>query len=251
MHWSLAGDRGEDAMSETTLSLAIHTRDQVVPTSFIVRHLYLGGWAGRGPHHLQRHIDELVSLGIPPPSEVPILMPMPRHLVTTSTWIEVRDNAGSGEVEYVLLFDGKRLLVTVGSDHTDREMERVDIAKSKQLYPNVIASEAWLYDDVRDHWDTLELTCWVETGGQVDLYQQSRLSELLSAESWLDILSTRNLSAPGTVLFCGTPSTINGAVVYGAGYRFRLTDPVLDRTLEGSYRALPLVGHPDHVPGTS
>jgi hypothetical protein len=235
-------------MSETTLALTVHEGNRAVPTSFTVRHLYLGGWAGRNPHDVQRHIDELVSLGIAAPTETPILMPMPRHLLTTSTWIEVRDNAGSGEVEYVLLFDGDRLLVTVGSDHTDREMERVDIAKSKQLYPNVIASEAWLYEDVRDHWDALELTCWVETNGRFELYQRNDLSALLSGESWLDIVRERDLLKPGMVLFAGTPSTIDGALVHGTAYRFRLADPVLNRTLEGSYRAVPLFGHPDHEP---
>ncbi len=238
-------------MSETILALTVHARGQVMPTSFTVRQLYLGGWAGRNPDDVQRHIDELVSLGIPAPSEVPILMPMPRHLVTTNPWIEVRDNAGSGEVEYVLLFDGERLLVTVGSDHTDREMERVDIAKSKQLYPNVIASDAWLYDEVRDHWDALELSCWVETGGRFDLYQRNQLSALLSAENWLAILRERDLLSPGTVLFSGTPSTINGRLVHGIAYRFRLNDPVLNRTLESSYRAIPLLGHPDQPAGAT
>src|SRR5579872_2964020 len=130
-------------MSETALTLTVQARDQTAPLSFPVHKLYLGGWAGRSRDDVQHHIDELVKLGIPAPTEVPILMPMPRHLVTTDTWIEVRDGVTSGEVEYVLLFDGARLWVTVGSDHTDRALERVDIAKSKQLYPNVIAMAAW------------------------------------------------------------------------------------------------------------
>jgi len=229
-------------MSETALTLAVHARDQTAPLSFPVQRLYLGGWAGRSRADVQHHIDELVKLGIPAPTEVPILMPMPRHLVTTDTWIEVRDGVTSGEVEYVLLFDGAQLWVTVGSDHTDRAMERVDIAKSKQLYPNVIAAAAWPYDEVRDHWDALELTCWVETQGRSELYQQDHLAALRSADTWLDTLRERDLLVPGTVLFSGSPATIAGSLVYGDAYRFRLTDPVLDRTLEQSYRVLPLGG---------
>lgn len=229
-------------MSETVLALTIREADRLAPLSFPVRRLLLGGWAGRGRDDVQHHIDELVKLGVPPPAEVPILMPMPRHLITTGDAIEVRDRVTSGEAEYVLLFDGQRLLVTVGCDHTDREVERVDIAKSKQLYPNVIASEVWPYDDVREHWDALELTCWVETNGRFALYQHGRLAALLSAASWLDTLRQRDLLVPGTVLFSGAMPTTSGALVYADAYRFSLADPMLGRTLEHSYRAIPLSG---------
>jgi hypothetical protein len=233
---------GSAIMIETTLALAIQTMGQVVPVAFPVRHLYLGGWAGRSLQDVQQHIDELVNIGVPTPAEIPILMPMPRHLVTTDPWIEVRDGATSGEVEYVLLFDGERLLVTAGSDHTDREIERVDIAKSKQLYPKVVAAAAWPYDEVRDHWDELELWCWVETNGRFELYQQGGLAALRSAESWLDTVRERHLLVPGMVLFSGSLPTIAGTLVYGNVYRFSLTDPVLGRRLEQSYRVLPLGG---------
>lgn len=229
-------------MSETVLTLDVQERDQTVPLSFAVHRLYLGGWAGRSRQDVQHHIDELVKLGIPAPSEVPILMPMPRHLVTTDSWLEVRDGATSGEVEYVLLFDGAQLWVGVGSDHTDRAMERVDIAKSKQLYPNVIAAAVWPYDEVQEHWDSLELSCWVETQGRLELYQQDRLAALRSADTWLATLRERKLLAPGTVLFSGSLATLGGNLVYGDAYRFRLSDPVLGRSLEQSYRVLPLDG---------
>jgi hypothetical protein len=229
-------------MSETALTLAIHARTGTAHLSFAVQRLYLGGWAGRSRQDVQHHIDELVKLGVPAPTEVPILMPMPRHLITTGSWIEVRDGATSGEVEYVLLFDGEQLWVTVGSDHTDRAMERVDIAKSKQLYPNVIARAAWPYDEVRDHWDALELTCWVEVEGRIDLYQQDRLAALRSADTWLETMRERQLLAPGSVLFSGSVATLHGNLVYGDAYRFSLTDQVLGRTLEQSYRVVRLDG---------
>jgi hypothetical protein len=226
----------------TTIALTIHEQDQAAPLSFSVHKLYLGGWAGRSRQDVQHHIDELVKLGIPAPTAVPILMPMPRHLVITDSQIEVRDGVASGEVEYVLLFDGQSLYVTVGSDHTDRAIERVDIAKAKQLYPNVIAPTAWPYDEVRDHWDALELSCWVETNGRFALYQQGRLAALRSAESWLETLRERRLLVPGTVLFSGSLPTLAGDLICGDAYRFRLTDPIRGRTLEQSYRVLPLDG---------
>jgi len=229
-------------MSETNLALTIREADRAVSLSFPVRRLYLGGWAGRSLQDVQHHIDELAKVGVPAPTQIPILMPMPRHLVTTDSSIEVRDGVTSGEVEYVLLLNGERVWVTVGSDHTDREIERVDIAKSKQLYPNVIAAETWPYDEVRGHWDALELTCWVETNGRFILYQQSPLAALRSAASWLDTLQERDLLARGTVLFSGSLPTIAGTLVCGDAYRFSLADPVLGRTLEQSYRVLPLGG---------
>jgi hypothetical protein len=209
-----------------------------------VRRLYLGGWAGRSREDVQHHIDELVKLGIPAPTEVPILMPMPRYLISTDTWIEVRDGVTSGEIEYVVLFDGEHLWVTVGTDHTDRAMEREDIAKSKQLYPNLIATAVWPYEEVQEHWDALELACWVETHGRVELYQQGRLDALRSASTWLETLRERNLLAPGTVLFSGSLATVAGSLIYGDAYQLRLTDPVLGRALEHSYRIVPLEDAP-------
>jgi len=229
-------------MNEVLLAFTRHEADRTDGLVFPVRRLYLGGWAGRSRQDVQQHINELAKLGVQAPTDVPIVMPMPPHLVTTSGPIEVRDHATSGEVEYVLLFDGERLWVTVGSDHTDREIERVDIAKSKQLYPNVIAPALWPYDEVRDHWDALELTCWVETEGQFRVYQHAPLSALYSATSWVDRLQGNNLLEQGTVLFSGSLPTLSGTLINGDAYRFRLSDPIRNRILEHSYRVVPLPG---------
>lgn len=227
-------------VNEARLDLTIQARERSRPLSFPVRHLYLGGWAGRSAQDVQQHINELAKLGVPPPNETPILMPMPHHLATTDSQVEVRDGVTSGEVEYVLLFDGERLWVGVGSDHTDREIERVDIPKSKQLYPNVVASEVWPFDEVRDHWDELVLTCRVETNGRSDVYQQDKVSALLSADTWLSTLRGRGLWMPGTVLFSGSLATVAGTLVFGDTYQVTLSDPILARSLEHSYRVVPL-----------
>ena len=47
-------------------------------------------------------------------------------------------------VEYVLFVGEDDILVGVGSDHTDRVLERTSLAKSKQICKNVVSSRVWI-----------------------------------------------------------------------------------------------------------
>ncbi|NIQ18355.1 MAG: DUF2848 domain-containing protein, partial [Candidatus Aenigmarchaeota archaeon] len=77
------------------------------------------------------HIEELRREGIPPPPSVPMLFPVLSHNITTAGQIQVVGSRTSGEAEFVLLLDGENIFVGVGSDHTDRDLERHSIMKSK------------------------------------------------------------------------------------------------------------------------
>src|SRR5512135_1340434 len=129
-------------------------------------HLICAGWVGRDRKALQAHVEELGRLGIPGPNRIPIYMNFSTYLLTTDDEITVVSSQSSGEVEYVLLCQGEKTWVTVGSDHTDRDVETKSIPGSKQMYAKWLAPECWPYREVKDHWDELILRCWVHKDGQ-------------------------------------------------------------------------------------
>jgi len=130
-----------------------------------VHSLLNAGWAGRRTEQVAAHARELQGLGVAPPSRVPITIPLARSLLTQGPEVEVYSPGSSGEVEYVLVVTGGRIGLTAGSDHTDREAERVSVEWSKRLYPNVVAPIVWDLADVAAHVDDLRLRAWVRRGG--------------------------------------------------------------------------------------
>lgn len=193
------------------------------------------GWAGRDRAHVEAHIDEMRKLGVPPPTEVPIVFPVARAMLTQGTAIEIYSPESSGEVEYVLIAAPGRAVLTVGSDHTDRGVERLSIELSKRVCPNVLAVEAWEYADVADHEDALILRAWVREDGRWDLYQDAPVADLLPPSYWLDRLASRLPESGAAVLFSGTVPTVGGALRYGDGFRISLEDPRRGRTITHEY----------------
>ncbi|HET7362626.1 MAG TPA: DUF2848 family protein, partial [Burkholderiales bacterium] len=133
-----------------------------------VDELVIAGWTGRDEAALAKHIRELEELGVKPPKTTPIFYRVAADLLTHASTIQVSGPDTSGEVEFVLLAKPDGLWVTVGSDHTDRKAETVGVSLSKQLCAKVIASDAWRYDDVKDHWERLVLRSWADG----ELYQE-------------------------------------------------------------------------------
>lgn len=217
---------------DTTITLRVGSHEPGI--DFEVRHLWNGGWASRDQGGLRRHVEELERLGVPGPTTTPIFFPLASTLATTADRVEVLGAATSGEVEYALLVDAGQVLVTVASDHTDREFERHSIQASKQLYPDVLASEAWPLAECRAHWDSLVLRCWTTALGQRQLYQEAPLAELLSPDAWLDLLGRHGVPRQGLVFLSGTPATLGG-VVCGERYQIELEDPVLGRAIRHDY----------------
>ena len=201
---------------------------------FEVRHLWNGGWAARDQAELRRHVEEMERMGVPGPITTPIFFPLASTLATTADRVEVLGEQTSGEVEYALLVDTAQILVTVASDHTDRGFERYGIQASKQLYPDVLASEAWPLDECRAHWDRLVLRCWTTKLGRRSVYQEAALAELLSPDTWLDMLHRHGVPRDGLVFLSGTPATIGG-VVFGERYEIELEDPILGRAIRHEY----------------
>ncbi len=145
----------------TTLDLTLRTASSSTPLLFPVRRVVNAGYVGRDQHAVRAHIEELAREGIPPPKQVPMLFPFLSAQLTTGDRIEVIGGDTSGEVEYVLLLHQGEVYVGVGSDHTDRALERDNLVKSKQVCANVLSREVWRYQDVQAHWDDLELRSWI------------------------------------------------------------------------------------------
>ena len=219
------------------LSLKVKHRQGSQDLVFSAERLVCSGWVGRDPLALQAHINELGRLGIPGPTRVPIYMNFSTYLLTTDDEIAVVSAQSSGEIEYVLLRQGANTWVSVGSDHTDRDVETKSIPGSKQMYAKVMARECWPFAEVQDHWDRLILRCWATEGTRRTLYQEDPLSAILGPQELLEKMPDLEQGKElGMVLFSGTVATKSG-LVYADSYELELEDPVLNRSIRHGYRA--------------
>lgn len=203
-----------------------------------INRLIVAGWTGRDLAAVQHHIDELATLGVAPPSEVPLFYQASRSLLEPSPEIEVLGAATSGEVEPLLINHDGVLWLGLGSDHTDRELEAVSVAASKQACPKPISRTLWRFEEVEPHLDQLVLRCEIEENGVWTLYQDGTLASIRPLRDLVE----RSGLAPGGAMLCGTLGAIGG-VRPALAYRMTLKDPVLGRALTLDYRvaALPMV----------
>lgn len=219
-------------MSEAQLALKI----KGILIRFPIDRLVVAGWVGKDRAALQKHIDELAELGVAPPNRTPTYMNLAPAILTTGSRMQVVGPSSSGEVECVVITsrDGERYL-GVGSDHTDREFEQFSIPASKQMCGKPIAAEAWPFDEVAGHLDSLVLRSWMTKDGRRQLYQEGVLNKNRGLPELLENMPEGCVSAGESFcLFCGTFAAIGG-LAYGERFEFELFDPVLDRRLTHRY----------------
>ena len=210
------------------------------------------GYAGRDQAAVRAHIEELRAIGVPVPSMIPSMYWVAPDLVSCTKEISAVGDRTSGEIEVFLARDEVgNLCVTVASDHTDRQLETVSVAKAKQICSKVIGPCFWNVSEIRDHWDALELTCSVRPVAQQGKkqawipYQQGALVRLLPPEKLFELAQERTGSDVPTgarlALFSGTLPVIGGEIVYGEAFSLELRDPVLGRCIRHEYsvRILP------------
>ncbi|VVE53691.1 DUF2848 domain-containing protein [Pandoraea commovens] len=195
--------------------------------------LIIAGWAGRDRHAVEHHIAELAALGVRRPSTTPCFYRLAPALLAQDDAIDVVGETSSGEAECVLVRHGDELFVSIGSDHTDREVEAYGVTVSKQVCAKPVAREAWRFADVAAHWDQLELRSWVTRAGERRLYQEGTVAGLLSPQELMAKLGPDGLPA-GAAMFCGTLAAIGG-VAGGEQFEIELHDPVLGRTIRHRY----------------
>jgi hypothetical protein len=206
-----------------------------------VSRLTIAGWAGRDQAAIDHHIAELAELGVKRPSTTPCFYRLGAELLTQAEQIDVVGVKSSGEAECVLVQSHTGLLVTIGSDHTDREVEAYGVTVSKQVCPKPVARDAWRFDEIAGHWDQLELRAYALANGARRVYQEGSVASLLPAA---DLLARAPLG-PGAAMFCGTLAVQGGiaGMADGDALELELHDPILNRTLRHAYRvrALPIV----------
>ncbi len=194
------------------------------------------GYTGRDQAAVQKHVAELEKEGIPPPPSVPMYYPKPAWGLSVGDEMHVLGAETAGEVEFVLLPQGAKTYVGVGSDHTDRNLEKVDIPKSKQVCPSMFSRTLWDLDDVKDHWDRLEFRSWATCAGKKVLYQQSTVACLLPPDELLARVRARvRGDLAGLVIFSGTSALLTGGFVFAERFEGELSDPVLQRAIRIDY----------------
>jgi len=132
----------------------------VTPTELVI-----AGWTGRNHAAIEHHIEELEALGVPRPSTVPLYYRVSHQQLTQTESIQALGAESSGEAEPVLFFTQGEWWLTVGSDHTDRQVETYSVAVSKQMCAKPVARVAWRWVDVLAHQDSLWLRSRIWEGG--------------------------------------------------------------------------------------
>lgn len=196
-----------------------------------VERLVIAGYTARDEASVREHIDELARIGVPPPPTVPMFYHLDPGLLTAEQVVDVSGELTSGEIEPVLVRAGGRWYLGVGSDHTDRDLEREDIATAKAACPKPLGDVVVpLPDDVADgaydaRWDQAHARCTVDDtlyqDGPVEVLRQpSDLLTRLAAE-----LTSRgeDPAAGDLVVFTGTLPLVGGEFRAGRSWELELT----------------------------
>lgn len=183
----------------------------------------VAGYTGRDEAAVRHHIDELAAIGVAPPENVPMLYPVATATITTAAYTPVPSAGTSGEVEPVILRHHGRYFLGVGSDHTDRDLETVDIGESKRVCakpigPNIVEVGDWADFD----WDACRARSWVD--GR--LYQDGTLAALRTPVDLLGVVTERVGDDGGDfICFAGTLPLLDGRFTPGNRWDLELVLP--------------------------
>lgn len=196
------------------------------------RRVLIAGFTGRDHHAVQEHVRELAELGVPVPERTPAFYDVDVSLLSQDSSMTVAGAFTSGEVEpVVIVHDGARYL-GVGSDHTDRDVERTSILASKRACPKVIGPDVLPLAAVTA-WDDVEVTSWAD--GSPDPYQAGTLAQLLPLAAVEAELRGEGVElSDGDVLFLGTVP-VRGALRAADSFAARLRDPHSGLAIDLSY----------------
>ncbi|MBS4178764.1 DUF2848 family protein [Lederbergia citrea] len=219
-------------MQMITLPLTIKNEEKEIK----VNHVYCIGYAGRNVEKTMEHIVELEKIGVPRPEEIPTLYPVRKNSLNQTEEIEVLGGESSGEAEIVLVFGDSDddVYITVGSDHTDRSLETIDINQSKQICDKPLAQKAWKLNDVIDHWDDLILTSQVYIDGEWQDYQRAKIYEIIPLDEIISFLKKKNALKKNSVVFSGTVPLLEG-FKYGSGFKMAFIDEVRNDEIHAEY----------------
>lgn len=185
----------------------------------------VAGYTGRDAATVQAHIDELAAIGIAPPPSVPAYYPVASSLVTQAAQVEVAGTNTSGEVEPVLVRVGGRDFLAVGSDHTDRDIERDSIPDSKAACVKPVSRFVVPWPDDAT-WDQIAARCEVDGAA----YQAGTLASLRLTTEVLDHFFQQDVAAgvdpqAPLLIFGGTMPLLDGEFVAGQHWQLTLELP--------------------------
>lgn len=199
------------------------------------RYMVNAGYAGCNQDVVKAHIEELAAIGVNVPKQVPTFYPVPVQQLSQGPRIQVGHEKTSAEIEYVFIRSKGKTYLTVGSDHSDRELETHSVCAAKQICPNVIADQLWAYEEVSDHLDKLQLVCEVyEDSDGWRVCQDGWVSDLLSPGQLLELGKDAIPTADDIVLYSGTIPTI-GEITFGRRWRITMNDTKLQRKIAFTY----------------
>lgn len=212
---------------DTTLNVAVDT-------------CIVAGWAGRNLQAIEEHIEELAELGVPRPSAVPLYYRIASNQLIQNDTIDVVGDQSSGEAEVLIFSHDGQNLVSLASDHTDRKLEAHSVALSKQICAKPVARQAWLLEDVIEHWDELILRSWITENGEEVRYQEGSTGTLKPPLELVQDHFGQAVVPEGSVMCCGTVNVMGG-IRPATDFIMELHDPVLNRSLRHRYsvRVLP------------
>lgn len=200
----------------------------------------IAGWTGRNVEALEKHIVELEELGVPRPSTVPCFYRVSTEGFTNGENLQFLGGTSSGEVEFVLIGTDDGMLIGVGSDHTDREVETYSVPVSKQMCAKPVSPQVWRYDDVVDHFDDLILRAWATEDGEKKLYQEGGVTAMRPPEELIGLYMPGETKLPaGMAMYCGTLAAIGG-IRPAERFDVEIEDPVLGRKISYGYNVNPL-----------
>lgn len=188
---------------------------------FQPQRLIIAGLTARDSQENQRHVDELVNLGIAPPASIPAFFEIPATLLTQSTSLSVSSDETSGEVELVLYHSSKGWFAGIGSDHTARDVERRSIAESKASCAKPVSRNVLSLDSLMARWDRLRIRSWAAG----ELYQEGPLSAFRDpADVVADYQKLTGNQTTGLAMFLGTIPLLPKQFVYADTFRVELLE---------------------------
>lgn len=219
----------------STMNFNLMTKNGNSDVQIDYERVFAIGYAGRNIDKTMEHIRELErDLGVPAPKKIPTIFQCSNFVLTQDKDLSFLGKKTCGEVEYVIIMNHGKIYIGVGSDHTDRDLEATNVPKAKQICAKPICHDIWDYEDMKNHWDEIELNSWQTVDGEEIRYQAGTLADILPVERILKELNERVGRIDNCVIFSGTVPVLDG-FCFGEAFRYEMVDKKLGRKITSSY----------------